>query len=149
MKPTKVYRLFLIWYLLFLVYFMLVYRRNFDLTWLVKGGLPYLVSIYGKTVNLVPFATIMRYMKSLHSGADLFLINILGNIVFFIPMGILRQAFKKLKNFWLYILIVLLIILILEVLQFVTMSGTFDVDDMLLNMIGALIGYRLFKVRRL
>lgn len=149
MKPTKVYRLFLIWYLLFLVYFMLVYHRNFDLSWMVKGGLPYLISIYGKTVNLVPFATIMRYTVHLRSGIDLFLVNIVGNVIFFIPMGILRQAFKKLKNIWLYILIVLVIILLLEVLQFVTMSGTFDVDDMLLNMIGALIGYRLFKIRRL
>jgi glycopeptide antibiotics resistance protein len=55
---------------------------------------------------------------------------------FFLPR--INKRFQKLVFF---IFITSLLMFIVEVLQFVSMSGSFDVDDALLNVIGAVLGF--------
>ncbi len=74
----------------------------------------------------------------------------LFNIIFFIPLGFfilyfLNQKINK-NNIAKSILICLLIIVIKELLQFVLMTGFFDVRDILLNFIGAIIGLLIYVV---
>lgn len=61
-------------------------------------------------------------------------INIIGNIILFIPMGYL---FKTLKINLLYSIIPILLI---EIIQYFTKLGIFDFTDILLNMIGTILG---------
>ena len=58
-------------------------------------------------------------------------LNILGNIILFIPMGIINKNISK--SF--------IIILIIELSQILLKKGIFDIVDIVLNMLGALVGF--------
>lgn len=150
MVKLKVIRNIFIAYVIGLIYMMVIYHRNLDFTWVVTGGFPKLVELMADTTNLIPFATINRYLAVLDrpSGLGLFIYNIVGNTVILIPFGYLFPIVNKaMKRWWAFVLAALIFILIMEILQFVSMSGTFDVDDILLNLIGALIGYLMCPLR--
>lgn len=103
--------------------------------------------IYLRKNNLIPFKTIIEYILRQDRVA---IINLLGNIIAFMPMGLfLPLIFKKqnrLKNF---ILTNIAIILTIEVLQLLSLSGSFDIDDLILNLLGTLLIYTLYKVKKI
>lgn len=90
--------------------------------------------------NVYPLRTITPYIEDItYTYAYM---NILGNIIPFIPLGILIPIiFKRYRNLKKAILIYLTYIIGIETLQFITMLGFFDVDDILLNIIGCIVGY--------
>lgn len=91
-------------------------------------------------INLVPFQTI-KY-DIVHAPY-----NLLANIVLFIPMGgLIPIIFKCFKSLFKTLSICITIIFFIEIMQRVTLLGSFDVDDILLNVLGSLIGYILFKL---
>ena len=99
--------------------------------------------------NLVPFAEIKRYLSYRNKiGSFHVMVNLLGNVVCFIPFGfvipILTQKQTALRMFLLGMSASVLV----ELLQLVSMLGTFDVDDIILNTLGVLIGYVLFVFGR-
>lgn len=67
-------------------------------------------------------------------------INLLGNILLFVPAGYLIPITFRLPNKVVFMLGAMLIILCIELLQWVSRVGVFDVDDILLNTLGCLIG---------
>ena len=73
----------------------------------------------------------------------------LGNIVLFIPFGIfIPQLFKNKNNNYLkFISSFLIFIFIIELLQMLTYLGSFDTEDIIINTIGASIGYYSYKKR--
>ena len=71
--------------------------------------------------------------------------NLVGNVVVFLPFGILLpQIFTRSRNFFILLLNAFIFVLGIEVFQLVTAFGAFDVDDILLNCLGAVIGYFLY-----
>nr|WP_309101338.1 VanZ family protein [Fredinandcohnia onubensis] len=100
--------------------------------------------------NLTPFSTIKNYFTYYdHFPFHIWIINIAGNIGVFIPFGIvLPILFPKLSNFFLFIFAFAIGITSLEVLQLFSMLGSFDVDDIILNTVGAVIGYILLRTRK-
>lgn len=96
--------------------------------------------------NLVPFKTILNYLQNIeHIGFDVWIYNLAGNVVAFMPLGfLLPLAFTWLKAIKTYAS-AFIFILVAEVLQLVSRRGVFDVDDLLLNMIGSIIGYGVYK----
>lgn len=75
---------------------------------------------------------------------DVWIVNLLGNIGVFMPFGILLPLVlggKLKKPFMIFFAGVLA----LELLQLFTRRGSFDVDDLLLNSVGFLLGFALFK----
>lgn len=98
-------------------------------------------------VRLNPiFSTIIFVKKKLLWKAyqDL-AINLLGNIVMFIPfgfLGLVNQKFNKLSILLIHFLSVLLV---MEALQYFTRMGIFDIDDILLNSLGVIIGFWIYK----
>jgi len=99
----------------------------------------------GWNINLVPFRTIGSQVALFPSGYAM--VSLFGNILLFIPMGILYRfsGFEK-GGFIRFLLLTVLYILLIECIQFVSMLGSFDVDDIILNVSGALIGYAWCKV---
>ena len=99
--------------------------------------------------NFMPFRSIYRYGSALAFGTSnirIAIINLIGNIVVFIPMGIFLPIFFKLpKKFWGMVIITILIILSVETIQFCTYTGTFDVDDIILNLFGVILGFFIWK----
>lgn len=100
--------------------------------------------------NIIPFGTIKLYINGLISGVlslKHFIINIFGNILAFMPFAILLPLnFKKLNNFYKIMIIMLLFILGIEVLQFATLSGSCDIDDLILNLLGVSVSYLIYKI---
>ncbi len=73
--------------------------------------------------------------------------NLLGNIIPFIPFGLLLPiTYKKFSSMISVFFTGLASILLIEIFQFFTKLGSFDVDDIILNMIGIVCGYLMFLV---
>lgn len=98
--------------------------------------------------NLEPFKEIRRfytYRDTLGMGA--FLLNIVGNILAFVPFGILRPLIgQRRHSFYRTITQGFLFSLCIEIAQLVSHVGSFDVDDILLNTAGIIVGYVLFLI---
>lgn len=95
---------------------------------------------YGKPYNLQPFATLKIQLRHLSEGWARF--NLLGNTLPFVPFGFLLPLSCKRKcSLFGVLLWGLLFVLFAEAVQFYTNLGTFDVDDIILNMSAIFIGY--------
>lgn len=96
--------------------------------------------------NVIPFETIRRY--ALHRemiGKGISFLNIEGNILAFLPFGFfLPLLFIRFRRLFLTVLMTACFSFCVELLQLVTRVGSCDVDDLILNTIGGLIGYLLF-----
>lgn len=68
-------------------------------------------------------------------------LNLIGNIILYFPLGLLLK--KKGFNIIVSILIMFITIVTMEVLQYITKRGIFDYIDIILNLLGSLIGYML------
>ncbi|NTW96200.1 MAG: VanZ family protein [Erysipelotrichaceae bacterium] len=150
MIKLKVLKNIFLAYMIFLVYVMVVYQRQIDFSWIVTGGFSRLNFLMSDTTNFQLFATVNRYLAVLDrpSGFGLFLYNIIGNMVILIPFGYLFPIVNKsVRKWWIFFLVALAFILMMEMMQYFSMSGTLDVDDVLLNLMGALIGYILCPIK--
>lgn len=98
--------------------------------------------------NLKPFSTI-RLFSSNRVSAEYSYKNIGGNIVGFIPIGILLPLLLRFwRRFGWHTLTVFLLSLSFEMTQLYTGIGVFDVDDLILNTAGGIIGYLLYLATR-
>ncbi|MEQ1676373.1 MAG: VanZ family protein [Chitinophagaceae bacterium] len=99
-----------------------------------------------KNANWKLFSTIRLYYYG-RVSEELKYKNLGGNIIGFIPLGILLPLlFSRLRKGWKTILAVFMISLLFESTQLYTGLGVFDVDDLLLNTIGGLAGYLLYFI---
>lgn len=98
--------------------------------------------------NLVPFKTIGNYIKaSSHINQDIWITNLFGNVLAFLPLGFfLPLLFKSYNRFWKTFGAVFLTTASVEIIQFMTMVGSFDIDDIILNTLGGALGYLLFII---
>ena len=87
-------------------------------------------------VNLTPFKEMTRYTF----GSKSFFYNVIGNIVLFVPFGYFISNYLNAKKTSQIFLVSILISLTAELIQF-KIGRAFDVDDIILNVIGALIGF--------
>ncbi len=98
--------------------------------------------------NLIPFKNIKVFLYLMFEKKEFWMpmINLAGNIGVFIPIGFLFPAlFKNLTRFIWFSLVFISTILILETLQLIFQAGTADIDDVILNYIGGIIGWKLFQ----
>ena len=104
------------------------------------------------SMNLIPFHTIGNYWKVVRrmEFTSLFwhcVINLGGNIFLFIPIGyFLPRLWPFLRNFFSFLLACTMSIVLVELLQLVTLLGSLDIDDLILNLFGMLVGYVLFMI---
>ena len=99
--------------------------------------------------NLVPFRTIRQMvflMEHNRQYARFAFVNLFGNILMFVPLGLLPMIWKKQKKFGWYVLTVGILIFLVEWMQHWTALGTADVDDWLCNMLGAGLGFLIWKI---
>lgn len=106
-------------------------------------------------VNFIPFRSVFGEIKDInlhHFMIKIVLENIFGNLALLMPLGIfLLILWKKSRNFKLYILIGFLTSLIIEIIQFIesyfriTLGRASDIDDIILNTLGIIVVYIVFK----
>ena len=95
-----------------------------------------------------PFHAFYSFVKDIQDGRLRISGNFIGNIILFIPVGVLLP-FTGLGNKCLKTgLMGLCFSIIIEATQLVTHRGFFEIDDLILNTIGALIGYGIYSVAR-
>ena len=103
--------------------------------------------IFYRSYNLTPFLTIKSYLMGYADVSNsVSFNNIFGNIVLFIPLGIYLQLFKKNKKAVVSFILVFAISLLVEIVQFSFGIGTADIDDVLLNCLGGIIGILAYKL---
>ncbi|QWH28907.1 VanZ family protein [Bacillus mycoides] len=123
-------------------------------------GFPSSVENLNRSVNIIPFASIIKDIGQIGSAYDgdvLFMIglivrNVGGNVLLLMPLGFLApliwNKFKKVKN---TILLGFIISVSIELLQLIEslVSGwgrITDIDDVICNVLGSIIGYSIYKI---
>ncbi|MPS72226.1 MAG: VanZ family protein [Chryseobacterium sp.] len=97
-------------------------------------------------IKTIPFETISDYSTKVitYNKTEAFE-NVIGNIVLFIPYGFLGILYPKLNRFiWLF-LTFFVVINIIEFSQYYFKRGFADVDDVILNTFGAVVGFFIYK----
>jgi glycopeptide antibiotics resistance protein len=80
-------------------------------------------------------------------GLESFVVNILGNVLAFAPFGFMLPLLEKKYRRFFYISFVSLIFsFAVELVQMLLKVGIFDVDDILLNTAGGILGYLFFRI---
>lgn len=113
--------------LLFLAYLVLLFQL------VTSQDLP------GGGTNLMPFREILRY----EVGSRAFYKQVFGNILLFIPLGYFATSYCKIKGLGTITLVSLLSSLTIEVTQHY-IGRTFDIDDIILNVVGGIVGFLLY-----
>lgn len=93
---------------------------------------------YG-TSNFVPFKEIFRYSFGSHK----FIKNIVGNIMMFVPYGFLASYLLKNKKFSVILILTTVASLTIETVQYY-IGRVFDVDDIILNLVGGILGFLMY-----
>ena len=91
--------------------------------------------------NFIPFKELTRYSF----GSSLFYKNIVGNILLFMPYGFFASYYLKLEKKKSAFLLIFVVSLSIECVQ-LCIGRCFDVDDILLNLVGGMLGYYIFKI---
>ena len=101
-----------------------------------------------QNLNLEPFHTIRLFWNALDQEEyrRLAIINLGGNVLMFVPLGFfLPTLWKSFRKWWKTWIATLLIMLTVELVQLFTLRGSFDVDDLILNLLGAAVGYVVYR----
>lgn len=129
-----------IWWIYFVLLFGIViikFRGSFSELLIKMESTP-----FGTNYNLIPFKSIGEQLSHFSEGWARF--NLLGNIIPFVRFGFLLPVVSEKINSFIKILFAGFgFLLFVEVFQFFTRLGSFDVDDIFLNMLGIFIGYLL------
>ncbi len=123
------------------------HRRAFTLDWkarMLQYGAAEYTHIFQ---NTLPMRTLFDYVLHFeHYSVYTIAYNLLGNIALFVPLGLLLPLlFLSFQSIHRVFFTALFASLGVEFLQFLLALGSFDVDDLLLNVLGGLCGYGLFR----
>ena len=94
--------------------------------------------------NFMPFKELTRYRL----GSNLFYKNVVGNILLFMPYGFFASYYLKLDKKRIAFLLVFIVSLSIECVQLL-IGRCFDVDDILLNLVGGILGYFIYRLLEL
>ena len=97
--------------------------------------------------NLVPFVEIRRFWEYRETvGAFAWITNLFGNVLIFMPFGFFLPMGSRKKSFFKTAVSSFELSLAIEVFQLVSKVGCFDVDDLMLNTFGGILGYFCFWI---
>ncbi|WP_282943486.1 VanZ family protein [Paenibacillus sp. RC67] len=98
--------------------------------------------------NLTPFKTIWSYVADIqYYNLDIWVINLFGNVAAFVPFGFLIPClFRSYAKWYKVTNLLFWALLLVETIQLIFKVGSFDVDDIMLNVIGGLIGYYMYAL---
>ncbi len=97
------------------------------------------LSMTDEHFNLIPFQEIGRYQI----GSRLFFKNVIGNLVLFVPYGFFVGYYTKINQAASAFLVILFASVSIETTQLI-IGRIFDIDDIILNLIGGMIGFGFF-----
>ena len=114
--------------MLFIIYALILFQLLTNTEMNVSSG-----------INIVPFTEILRY----EVGSTQFYLNVIGNILVFLPFGYFVSSDIKATRDSHILLVTLITSFTIEFVQHY-IGRSFDIDDILLNVVGAIIGFLLY-----
>ena len=101
-------------------------------------------------VNLIPLSTIAEYLQEITRGHRMAgIVNLFGNLAIFLPLGyMVASLIPKMRRLGRILVLALCLSMAIEASQYALAHGTADIDDVLLNVIGAALGYGLFVLTK-
>ena len=152
----KTARLLFVGYGILMLYLLFVRGRS------AAEGIPYWQQV-ADNYSIVPFRTISNYwdilarpeyyLQKWEAGAiytqqaKFAVVNLVGNIVMFVPLGVfLPTIWEKLRWLWKSVLAAAGAVSAVELVQLLSLRGSCDVDDLILNLCGVAAGYILWRI---
>lgn len=103
-----------------------------------------------ESTNLIPFETLKLFFNAFKSGTLPFwsiFENIFGNFAAFMPLPFFTAClFKKFNERYAVFTVTLFTVLIIELLQLLLLTGSSDIDDVILNVSGAMLMYEILRI---
>ena len=144
-KKNKFILVILAVYGIILLYALFFRRIGADYPWTYTE---YLNAMH----NFIPFKSVYELLTAPALPASVvfrFALNFFGNILLFILWGVLLPArIEQLRFFRRFVILTLITLIAVETVQFLTMLGSFDIEDIFLNMAGACIGYAIWNSKK-
>ncbi len=143
-----------VFYLIMLIDFTLIDdgmgRNIFNvLSWNSSGFSDYI----NTSTNLVPFYTVRLFINGYKNGQlalSVMLENIFGNFVAFMPLAFFLACLFKRFNKWYSVFITVTVsVIAVELLQFLFLTGSSDIDDVILNVAGAMCLYAVLRIKKI
>jgi glycopeptide antibiotics resistance protein len=130
---------------LFIIVNLLFTSRSY---WYMKPTFDGILARFKNSANFIPFKTIIAYLTSSpYLNSNIILANLFGNLFLMIPMGFFLPIYiSKLKKILPFIITMIFGILFIEFIQLATNIGFFDIDDLILNLLGALVAFFLCRI---
>ena len=135
-KTTKIINI-----LLFITYISLLLYLT-----LFKNYLGRTIGVFD--INLIPFKNIIKVITDYiinEVSLRFFIRNIFGNLIAFTPFAYFFIVIFKTKNIKKFSIIMFFIILFIETMQLVFKIGFFDIDDIILNLIGSIVAFLILQ----
>ena len=122
--------------------------RNIEL-----ASLDQLIARSRLNANFIPFKTIKYYISTLFDGSinrNIPIMNLSANIIMFIPAGFFLPVIcSKSRNRKTAYIVLILIVTVMEMTQYIFSLGTLDIDDIILNFGGAVIGWEIVGIKQI
>ena len=130
--------------LLFVSYCVGLVSQTIPIHTILRYGTLRMNGMY-RSINLIPFNTISEYVVQGGSIAGISLANVLGNILLFVPMGVLLPiVFQKCDKWCKTVLIGAVVSTAIECVQYF-FARSADIDDVILNTLGTAVGFLIYK----
>ncbi|MDD3220366.1 MAG: VanZ family protein [Lachnospiraceae bacterium] len=131
--------------ILFVVYILLLIYFLFFAEWYGRGPVAIEREYH---YNLQPFYEIRRFWNYRNQlGFRAVFLNLAGNVIGFLPFGFILPVISRwFRNFGMTVCSGFFLSVLIECIQLYSKVGSFDVDDMILNTLGAVLGYLLYAI---
>ncbi|MFD2706656.1 VanZ family protein [Salibacterium lacus] len=133
-----------IFYLCVIILLLFIEARGY----MTASGMSFL-EYAANSSNIIPFKTIGTYIQAMFTGSmniDIPVKNLIGNVLVLLPLGLYLPFFiKSLRKIGAFTITLTAVSFLIEILQLVMRRGTFDIDDVILYMLGAWLGFALWK----
>lgn len=127
-----------------LIYLFILYGAALFAITAIRGGRHLLdfwkVPHTAQSIQLIP---ILETWKQGRAGAWYLVYPVVGNLLWFLPMGFFLRKLRPTWRWYRIAAVSLAVSLGIEVLQWVLLSGISDIDDVIFNVLGGIIGWNL------
>lgn len=127
----KFYKFIILPYTIFLLYLMFFGMGRFQYE--------------DNVIRIEPVFSTLSFIENTIRWTDILKI-VVGNVVMFVPFGFLGWVFPKLQDLPNLIFTFISSIVIVEVMQYFTRMGIFEVDDVILNTLGVFLGWQIKRI---
>ena len=147
---NRIFALFLFYIILIVDFTLIDDALGRDIFGVLKWNTAEFYRYINESTNLIPFETLKLFINALKNGTLPFwsvFENIFGNFAAFMPLPFFTVCLFKRINRWYSVLAVTLTsVLLIELLQLLLLTGSSDIDDVILNVSGAMLFYALLRI---